>query len=164
LDEGIALFNHGEYFQAHEAWEKEWRALAPGEEKSFLQGLIMTAGAFLHYRRSECAGARELLERSIVLLRSGTGRKPEIAVAEFIGRLERLRSDFEGCSKRQQPLELPIIRRELVNRYSWEPRHAGKGGDHERPEEDGHVGHHRLGHLCPSRGRGRTPRHHAEAR
>lgn len=74
LDRGINLFNERRYFEAHEEWEGEWRLMTEGGERTFFQGLIFAAGAFLHYVRQECAGARELLERSIDLLRDRHGR------------------------------------------------------------------------------------------
>jgi predicted metal-dependent hydrolase len=46
LDEGIRLFNEGHHWHAHEAWEPLWMGLE-GDDKLFLQGLIMAA-AMLH--------------------------------------------------------------------------------------------------------------------
>lgn len=53
------LFNSGEFFKAHEAWEEIWLA-APPDEKLFLQGLIQLAAAFHHYSRGNRGGARSL--------------------------------------------------------------------------------------------------------
>lgn len=60
---GAALFNAGEFFDAHEVWEDVWRA-APAEEKKFLQGLIQVAVALHHHSRGNLAGARSLLARA----------------------------------------------------------------------------------------------------
>lgn len=46
LDEGLHLFNQGEHWHAHEAWEPLWMGLEQ-EDKVFVQGLIMAA-AMLH--------------------------------------------------------------------------------------------------------------------
>ncbi|MBA3915218.1 MAG: DUF309 domain-containing protein [Acidobacteriales bacterium] len=62
FQQGIALFNHGDFFEAHEVWEDVWRA-APVPEKKFLQGLIQVAVAFVHYQRGNLVGARSLLRR-----------------------------------------------------------------------------------------------------
>jgi predicted metal-dependent hydrolase len=59
---GIALFNHGEFFDAHEVFEDVWRA-APEPERKFLQGLIQLAVGFHHFSTGNCLGARSLLER-----------------------------------------------------------------------------------------------------
>lgn len=54
--EGIRLFNQGNFFQAHEAWEPVWKK-AEGEEKTFYQGLIQAAVALCHVQRGNYAGA-----------------------------------------------------------------------------------------------------------
>jgi len=46
---GIDLFNQGQFFAAHEAWEEIWRSTTP-EPKGFFQGLIQVAAA-LHQLR-----------------------------------------------------------------------------------------------------------------
>lgn len=42
---GIDLFNHGYYWEAHEAWEGLWRAAPDPEAKAMLHGLIKLAAA-----------------------------------------------------------------------------------------------------------------------
>ena len=61
---GIQLFNHAEFFDAHEVLEDVWRASLPAEKK-FLQGLIQVAVAFHHHSRKNVRGMRSLLERAI---------------------------------------------------------------------------------------------------
>jgi predicted metal-dependent hydrolase len=39
---GVVLFNRGDFFEAHEAWEDVWVDCA-GEERVFYQGLIQAA-------------------------------------------------------------------------------------------------------------------------
>lgn len=48
LDEGIALFNAGKHWHAHEAWEHLWLELQ-GDDKRFVQGLIMAAAMLVQY-------------------------------------------------------------------------------------------------------------------
>jgi predicted metal-dependent hydrolase len=50
LDEGLALFNHGEHWHAHEAWEPLWMGLEE-DDKVFVQGLIMSAAMLHQYGR-----------------------------------------------------------------------------------------------------------------
>ncbi|CAM4376753.1 DUF309 domain-containing protein [Deinococcus marmoris] len=45
---GAALFNLGQWWEAHEAWEELWLE-AGGQERAFLQALILLAAA-LHKR------------------------------------------------------------------------------------------------------------------
>jgi uncharacterized protein len=60
---GIQLFNHEEFYEAHEVWEDVWRE-AHGREKKFLQGLIQVAVAFHHHSTGNVIGARSLLRRA----------------------------------------------------------------------------------------------------
>jgi uncharacterized protein len=59
---GIALFNRGEFYEAHEVLEDVWRA-APVPEKLFLQGLIQISVALYHHSQGNEAGAKSLLAR-----------------------------------------------------------------------------------------------------
>jgi predicted metal-dependent hydrolase len=61
LDEGLELIRAGEFFDAHEELEDEWRS-APDEEHDFLQGLVHVAVAWLHAER----GNRNGCERQLV--------------------------------------------------------------------------------------------------
>ena len=42
---GARLFDQGAFFEAHEAWEDEWRVTADSAQRLFLQGLIQVAAA-----------------------------------------------------------------------------------------------------------------------
>lgn len=54
---GIDLFDHGFYWEAHEAWERLWQA-APrdGAESRLLQGLIALAAAGVKVRQGQTIG------------------------------------------------------------------------------------------------------------
>ena len=45
LERGIALFNSGQFWEAHEAWEEIWKN-HPEDGRFFLQGLIQLAAAY----------------------------------------------------------------------------------------------------------------------
>ena len=45
LDHGIALFNSGKFWEAHEAWEEIWMT-HPEDGRFFIQGLIQLAAAY----------------------------------------------------------------------------------------------------------------------
>jgi uncharacterized protein len=78
LAEGLRLYNTGEFFAAHEAWESVWlRAQEP--EKTFLQGLIQVTAAFHHWQRDNRVGTSRLLRAAL-------------------GRLERYPASFGGIS------------------------------------------------------------------
>lgn len=58
LEEALALWREGRYFEVHEVLEAAWLR-AEGEEKRFLQGLILLAAA-LHQRALGKSGQRNL--------------------------------------------------------------------------------------------------------
>lgn len=64
LAEGLLLYNAGEYFTAHEAWETVWLR-APEPEKTFLQGVIQVTAAFHHLSRENRLGAELLLKAAL---------------------------------------------------------------------------------------------------
>jgi predicted metal-dependent hydrolase len=57
LKRGIDLFNSGEYWEAHEAWEQEWMPDRKGPDAGFYKGLIQVAAGCLHYTRRNRRGA-----------------------------------------------------------------------------------------------------------
>ena len=62
---GIELFNHGFYWEAHEAWEDVWRLnKRSGTPAQFLQGLIKVAAAGIKIRQGHAKAARSLLTQS----------------------------------------------------------------------------------------------------
>jgi hypothetical protein len=55
---GMDLFNHGYYWEAHEAWEALWRATPKGTpERDLLHGLILLAAAGVKLREGKLAAA-----------------------------------------------------------------------------------------------------------
>jgi hypothetical protein len=75
--EALHLFNQGEFFEAHEAWEDVWR-VESGPDRRTLQGLIQIAVALHHHSTGNIVGARSLLRRG----RQNLAQCP----AEFAGR------------------------------------------------------------------------------
>jgi predicted metal-dependent hydrolase len=64
LAEGLCLYDAGEFFTAHEAWESVWlRSSEP--EKTFLQGLIQVTAAFHHLQRNNPLGTTLLLQAAL---------------------------------------------------------------------------------------------------
>jgi tetratricopeptide (TPR) repeat protein len=69
--QGIALFNAGDYFEAHEAWESLWLS-SSGSERVFFQGLVQLAAAMHHYSHGHYGAARRIYEKA----RSRLGQVP----------------------------------------------------------------------------------------
>jgi uncharacterized protein len=57
LEQGIELFNHANYWEAHEAWERDWMPDRKGPDSGFYKGLIQVAAGCLHYTRHNRRGA-----------------------------------------------------------------------------------------------------------
>jgi predicted metal-dependent hydrolase len=64
LERGIALFNHGEYFECHEVLEEAWTP-ERGERRLFLQSLIHMAVGFYHSERGNPTGAQRQLRKGL---------------------------------------------------------------------------------------------------
>jgi hypothetical protein len=60
---GIDLFNHGYYWEAHEAWEPLWHAAKQSiQHRQFFKGLILLAAAGVEIREEVggcCAACRK---------------------------------------------------------------------------------------------------------
>lgn len=97
---GVELFNRGEHFACHEAWEEIWRSTTP-EPRDLFQGLIQVAVGLHHFhvrRRGDVA--RRVLAR---------GRR----------RLERV-------ADRPHGLDLDRLLRDVA---AWEAWLAAPGGE-----------------------------------
>ena len=60
---GVLLFNRGDFFEAHEAWEALWMDTF-GPEKAFYQGLIQAAVGLCHFCNGNLRGAVKLYHSS----------------------------------------------------------------------------------------------------
>lgn len=58
-EEGVAHFNRGEFFEAHEVWEDLWNE-CPAADRRFVQALIQAAVAIYHLERGNHGGASRL--------------------------------------------------------------------------------------------------------
>jgi predicted metal-dependent hydrolase len=88
FEEGIDLFNHGRFFQCHEAWEEVWKR-SHGAEKLFYQGLIQAAVAILHAQRGNRPGARTLWAESRAKLDRVPAEHHGLAIGELRVKLEK---------------------------------------------------------------------------
>ncbi len=67
LFKAAELFNRKCYFECHELLEDEWRGTC-GEDKRFLQGLIMVAVGMVHVVGENYKGAVNVLEKGLTRL------------------------------------------------------------------------------------------------
>jgi uncharacterized protein len=85
---GVADFNAGRFFEAHEVWEELWLG-AEEPEKTFLQGLIQIAAAFHHQGRGNARGAQSLLAAGMAKLTRCPDDFRGIAMAKLRQDVER---------------------------------------------------------------------------
>jgi predicted metal-dependent hydrolase len=64
FQEGIRLFNHGEFFECHEVLEAVWTP-ERGARRLFLQSLIHVAVGFYHHGRGNPLGAVRQLRKAL---------------------------------------------------------------------------------------------------
>ena len=70
LEHGRAAFNRGEFFEAHERWEKMWRQL-DGADRVGVQGLIRIAAGLHHLQQGRPRPAARLLAKGLEKLSPG---------------------------------------------------------------------------------------------
>src|SRR5579862_383660 len=64
LQNGVRLFNSGQYFECHEVLEEEWTT-EQGPRRLFLQSLIHLAVGLYHAQRHNSAGAVRQLRKGL---------------------------------------------------------------------------------------------------
>ena len=83
---GVAHFNAGEFWHAHEAWEELWLE-SESRLVDFLQGLIQLTAAYHHAKRGTLRGAARLFDAALQKLEAfdsdycGLDRSQAIAAA-----------------------------------------------------------------------------------
>lgn len=98
---GIDLFNHGFYWEAHEAWEGVWRRCARGTvQHVFLQGLIQITASYLKRVLDEARAADDLLDR-------GCRRLENLAVERVPFHGVRVQEFAAAC--RKSPATAPLL-------------------------------------------------------
>ena len=79
--QGIDLFNHGYYWEAHERWEAVWIAAGrQGPLANFIKGLIKLAAALVKARQGQPRGVVRHARRAAELFRAVTAEIPNPAV------------------------------------------------------------------------------------
>ena len=114
LERGIALFNRGQFFEAHEAWEDAWRVETDTTTRSLLQGLIQVAAGFVKWQRGQPRGMASLLERGADKLRRGPTDLFGLNIDELLESVERFKavavSMLDGSPRDSEPPDPPHLR------------------------------------------------------
>lgn len=83
-EEGLRLFNAGEYFEAHEALEEAWNE-EQGKVRDLYRGILQIAVVYLHITRRNYNGAVKVYGRSQKWLKDW----PEVCRGIEVGKLRR---------------------------------------------------------------------------
>lgn len=89
IDDGIRLFNAGEFFACHDVLEDFWGEQTCAE-KPFFQGLIQAAVALFHFEEGNLGGARRMCVSSRAYMSPFAPSLGGIDVAQLL-------SDMEVC-------------------------------------------------------------------
>lgn len=87
--EGLDAFNRKDFYAAHDAWESLWLERF-GEEKNFLQGLILSAVALHHYGRGNLNGARSRFRLALERFEGYPERFWDVDLKNFLRRMKGL--------------------------------------------------------------------------
>jgi hypothetical protein len=113
---GVLLFNEGDFFEAHEAWEDLWSE-SHGDERRFYQGLIQAAVGLCHFANGNLRGALKLYHSSRDYMRPCPSPFLGLDTAAFWADMERCFAPLL-----QTPAEeSPQLRGELLPQIQLEP-------------------------------------------
>ncbi len=116
LQDGVALFNAGRFFDAHEVLEDVWRE-APRHSplRRHLQGMVQLAVAFHHQSKDNHVGARSVLERAIRNLNGADSSFPDIDFERLRGEVTLWRQYLDHSeSAGEKKFERRNVRRHEV--------------------------------------------------
>lgn len=101
---GAALFDRGDHFEAHEAWEDRWRAATDRDERLLFQGLVQIAAAFHKlFAKNAREPAVRLLGKALPKLDAVPDLARELRLEAFVERVRACqRAMTEGTLARDQ--------------------------------------------------------------
>ncbi len=102
--EGLALYNSGHFFEAHEVLEDVWRSV-PIDQPSKLhcQGIVQLAVAFHHHSTGNFIGAASVLDRALRNLDGAEETFPELNIVELRALLEPWQRYFSEVNHMKLP-------------------------------------------------------------
>jgi len=115
LKAGLAAYERGDFFQAHEDLEPAWMGTSDLPERALLQGLIKVAAAYVHDVRGNPAGIARNLEgaRGLLVEALETGPTDNVArvdVEALLTEIDARLADLAANPDRPT-LGPPILRR-----------------------------------------------------
>lgn len=92
--QGLELFNHGYYFEAHEALEAAWREES-GPLRDLYRGILQVGVVYLHITRHNYPGALKVYQRCRKWLQHWPGTCRGVAVGQLRRDLEDVMSALQ---------------------------------------------------------------------
>ncbi|HWC32886.1 MAG TPA: DUF309 domain-containing protein [Actinomycetota bacterium] len=96
---GIAHFDAGRFFQAHEAWETAWKQAKGEDDEEFFKGLSQLGAGYVHYRRGNAHGAHTLIRRGLSRIRPYGPSHRGVAVEAVADAAEAHAERFEAAAR-----------------------------------------------------------------
>jgi predicted metal-dependent hydrolase len=96
LARGVELFNRGQFWEAHEAWEGAWMPRRGTPDADFLKGLVQVAAGSYHYQRHNREGALVKWRDGAGFLRAYLPTKEGLDLAALVKRVDEARATLEG--------------------------------------------------------------------
>lgn len=92
---GVDLYNHGFWWEAHEAWEALWRASKKDMySKEFIQGLIKISGAMLKWYQKKSVGMEYLYSGGIEHLKKVCSKYEVYMGLDLMDHIAKLHEHF----------------------------------------------------------------------
>lgn len=91
-EEAMRLFDAGNYFGAHEAWETCWAFAKGTEDEEFFKGLAQLGAGYTHWIRGNPHGVIALLGRALERITARAPFYQGIDLDAFARRLQELRA------------------------------------------------------------------------
>jgi len=110
----VDLFNAGEFWEAHEAWEKIWQR-HDESWRYFIQGLIQAAAAHHQLRRGIRHGAIKHLENALAKLESAPPNFGGLALEKFRAHLRGLLAQVEAARER----DFALVKNLKIEPMQW---------------------------------------------
>ncbi len=85
---GIELFNRGEFFNCHDAWEELWLEVGP-PRANFLKGLIQASVALYHLDAGNLKGAMKLYEGQKIYLSPYRPKMMGLEIDPFLNGMDK---------------------------------------------------------------------------
>ena len=105
---GVAHFNAGDYFEAHEVWEDLWHD-CPSVDRLFYQSLIQAAVALYHWGNANRAGATRLFASGRAKMAGYRPRHLGLDVVRFWADVEAALADALAGRPPLHPAAAPRI-------------------------------------------------------